>query len=153
MVEVGVLAWVGSGSPPLQLRDSTGLSPVSPSAAGDSFQSGLGSTSLTKDGKRAFLRRFSRLTLLELLMLVLEVVLLAHLWVTGTMAWLCAGLLAKDLLLLALSAAMARPQLRGGLFEALLGLPRWLVWTDRASALVSGLGGLILLLAVNEFWF
>lgn len=96
-----------------------------------------------------FLRQFARLTLLELVMFLLEVGLLVSLWLSRTMQWLSAGLLMKNLLLLAVSAAMARALTRDSLFESLLGLPAWLIRTDRLAALISGAGGLVLFLAVN----
>lgn len=98
----------------------------------------------------AFLKRFSRLTLLELGAFVLEIGLLTALWHQGRLVWLCLALLLKNLALFAGSVMLARGGPRDGLFGSLLTLPEWLIRLDRASAWVSGVGCLILFLAINE---
>ena len=98
----------------------------------------------------AFLQRFSRLAILELAMLIFEAGLLVYLWMAGTMAWLCLGLLSKNLLLLAFSAAIARSRPKESLFDSLLGLPSWLMWVDRTSAMFSAIGAFFLFLVVND---
>ena len=96
-----------------------------------------------------FLRRFSRLTLLELAVFVLEMSLLVYLWLSRTMEWLSFALLVKNLFLFALSAAMAPALMRESLFQSLVVLPSWLIRLDRLSALISGAGAFVLFLGVN----
>jgi hypothetical protein len=103
------------------------------------------------DGEVAFLRSFSRLTLLELGVFVLELALLVTLWVRGTMPNLSVGLLFKNLLMVLVSAGMARGNTDDkGMFESLRALPPWLVLGDRLSALISAAGCLLLFLTVNQ---
>mgnify|MGYP006292167517 FL=1 len=135
------------GNPLWQLLQETDPGVIE--GAEDLTQSG--GASATTD-EVAFLRRFSRLTLLELGLFLLEVFLLIYLWVSGTLAWLAAGLLAKDLVLVGVSAFLARGRGSDGVFTSLLKLPKPFVWTDRASALVSCIGFLVLFLAVNDLW-
>ena len=87
-----------------------------------------------------FLQRFSRLTLLELGAFVLEMGLLVTLWLTEKLEWLALFLFCKNLLLVALSIAMARRHADRGLFAGMLDLPAWVVRLDRVSAFVSGTG-------------
>lgn len=101
----------------------------------------------------AFLTRFSRLTLLELGAFVIEIGLLTILWHQGRLVWLCLALLLKNLVLFAVSVMLARGRPRDGLFGSLLTLPEWLVRLDRLSAWASGIGCLILFLAINEIKF
>jgi len=96
-----------------------------------------------------FLRHFSRLTLLELVMFVLEVGFFFYAYAARLVQWLALLLLAKDAVLVALSVAVARRQAEDGLFLSLRLLPSWLVWGDRLSALASGVGAFVFFLAVN----
>ncbi|OGV72020.1 MAG: hypothetical protein A3K19_19990 [Lentisphaerae bacterium RIFOXYB12_FULL_65_16] len=99
-----------------------------------------------------FLRRFSRTVVLELAVFVLEIALFTYLWLTRVMPWLSFLLLAKNLVLIALSASMAgaQPATEERLFRRLLALPPWLIRLDRASSLASGAGSLVLFLKVNN---
>jgi hypothetical protein len=102
------------------------------------------------DSEVRFLQRFSRLTLLELGVFLLEIGLLLYLWLSRTMEWLAFALLMKNLILMAVSAAIARAHSGEGIFESLLALPGWLIAADRVSAFVSGAGCLVLFLVVNN---
>lgn len=98
----------------------------------------------------SFLRRFSRLVLLELVVVGLEVGMLVFLLLQHRMLPLVWTLLGKDIAMVAVSGWGAALRRNGGLFASLQNLPRWMVVTDRVSSLVSGVGFLILLLAVNH---
>ena len=110
----------------------------------------LGSGTTPTEDEAAFVRTFGRLTILEFFLFVLEVGLLVYLWVQETVVWLTVGLLAKDLVLIALSAAVAQSRIQSGPFVSLLELPSWMIWTDRLSALASGAGFMALFLSVNN---
>ena len=110
----------------------------------------LGSGITPTEDEALFVRTFGRLTLLELFLFLLEVGLLVYLWVQETVLWLTVSLFAKDLVLIALSAAVAQSRTQSGPFVSLLELPSWMVWVDRLSALVSGAGFLVLFLSVNR---
>ena len=110
----------------------------------------LGEAEPASEEELKFLQLFSRLTLLELAAFILEMSLLAFLWVSNTVPWLTFALLLKNVLLLALSVVMARSRMGDGLFRSLLDLPPWVVWLDRASGLISACGVLILFLEVND---
>lgn len=96
-----------------------------------------------------FLRRFSRLVLLELLVVGVEVGLLVFFILDGRLAGLAWVLLAKDIAMLGLGGLGAATVREAGLFASILNLPRWMVGADRLSALVSGVGFVVFLLAVN----
>lgn len=96
-----------------------------------------------------FLRRFSRLTLLELAAFLLEIALLFVLYAMDVLIWLTVALLVKNALLLIVSALVARRRTDHRVLAGLVDLPGWLIWSDRASALLSGVGCFLLFLAVN----
>jgi len=102
------------------------------------------------DAEAAFMRRFSRLTLLEFGAFLAEVGLLAFFLWRRTVVWVCAVLLAKNLVVIILGIFMARRHAAHGVFRSLLKLPPWYIWVDRAAALVSGIGLLVTLLVVNR---
>ena len=110
----------------------------------------LGAGITPTEDEAVFVRTFGRLTILELVLFVLEVGLLIFLWMQETVVWLCLSLLAKDLVLIALSAAVAQSRTQSGPFVSLLELPPWMIWTDRLSALASGAGFMVLFLSVNK---
>jgi hypothetical protein len=88
-----------------------------------------------------FLRRFSRLSIMEFALYILEVGLLVYLVIQDTMPLLTGFLLAKNLVLLMLSMHLSRRFRREeGVFTSLLSLPTWFVRLDRISAVVSALG-------------
>jgi len=100
----------------------------------------------------ALLRRFSRLSLLEAGAFVLEMAVLVYLLSDRQLAPIAWALIAKNIVLVALSIAVARVMQReAGLLAALRELPGWLVWTDRLSALVSGAGFVAFFLVLNGF--
>ena len=105
---------------------------------------------VTEDEVR-FLQRFSRLGLMELAMVLVEVSVFGFLWWVDRSPVLSLGLFAKDFAMLGLSAVVAHIYTGEGIFLALLGLPRWIVVADRLSAAASAVGALILLLAINGF--
>jgi hypothetical protein len=81
---------------------------------------------------------------------ILEVGSLITLLIAARMVWLAAVLLVKNGVLIVLSIGIARSLRREkGLFESLRCLPVWLVWTDRLSALASGIGFLLFFLGLN----
>ncbi len=103
------------------------------------------------DAETAFLRRFTRLGLLEMAASLAEVAALIYLLAHRLLPWLALGLLAKNFALLLFNLWYVRR--RGGgrpdIFEQLRTLPAWYRWMDRASALLSALGLLAMFLAVN----
>ncbi|NOY79372.1 MAG: hypothetical protein GXP31_00050 [Kiritimatiellaeota bacterium] len=115
----------------------------------DAMTAGPGPQSLPAAEDIRFLRTFMRWTLIELVLFLVEVGLLVYLLWTDILPLLCAILLGKDLAMVALSFYIARQQEGPGLFGALCRLPRWLIWTDRISALTSGAGFLVLFMAAN----
>ncbi len=115
----------------------------------DALTAGPGPESLPTEEDVRFLRTFMRWTLTELVLFLIEVGLLIYLLWIDTLPGLCAILLGKNLAVVALSFHIARQQDGPGLFGALCRLPRWLIWTDRLSALASGVGFLVLFLAAN----
>lgn len=98
-----------------------------------------------------FLRRFARLSLVELGAFLLETGLLIHFLVRGTSVTLCAVLLLKNAAMFATSLYLAQRRRRkvGGSFMSLKGLPEWIHWWDRGSSLLSGLGFGVLFVRVN----
>lgn len=98
-----------------------------------------------------FMRRFSRLTVLELVAITGEVAVIVYLLWGGILAWLCWFLLAKNAGMIAFSVAMAKSRhAQKGMFETLRGLPGWYIWLDRLSAGVTAVGLLLAFLAVNH---
>ena len=102
------------------------------------------------DAEVMFMRRFSRLTLLEFAAFLGEVGLLFFLLWRRTLVWICAVLLVKNLAVIILGIFMARRHAAHGVFRSLLQLPAWYVWVDRTAALVSGIGLLVTFLVVNR---
>ncbi len=101
-------------------------------------------------GEQALVQRLSRLVMLETVAFVAEMGLLAWLLGSDRLRWLAAALLAKNLLLAALSWRHSRRCRDGNVVECLAGLPGWLVWLDRGSSLVSAAGCLLIFLDVNH---
>lgn len=97
-----------------------------------------------------FLRRFSRLVLLELVVVGLEIGLLIFFVLQHRMLPLVWVLLGKNILMVVVGGWGAALRRNGGLFTSLQGLPRWMVLADRLSSLISAVGFIILLLAVNH---
>lgn len=125
----------------VQTADATLLARVEAATAGEINE-------VTEDELR-FLRRFSRLGVLEMLMVFVELVVFGALWWVGTHPLLSMGLFLKNIAMLGLSIVLAYVYMADGVFEALLGLPRWTGLVDRLSALVSGAGALLILLSIN----
>ena len=109
----------------------------------------LGTRSPFPGPETVFLRRFSRLTVLELVMFVLELALLSYAYFGRLVQGLALALLAKNAVLIGLSIAVARRRTHEGVFSSLRVLPQWLVLGDRLSSLVSGAGAFVFFLAVN----
>lgn len=100
----------------------------------------------------ALLKNFSRLTLLELGVFLLEIALLIYLLVSRTLFGLSIALLAKNMVALGVSMYYARRQsLDRGLLESLRDLPRSVVVMDRLSSLVSALGFVVVFLVAAGF--
>lgn len=95
------------------------------------------------------IRRFSRVVLLELVVLALEVAMLVMFLLEGQLPLLCWGLLGKDLLLLAASLWASRRIDADGVFSGILSIPSWMVWTDRLSAGLTAAGFAVILLHIN----
>jgi len=95
------------------------------------------------------IRRFSRVVLLELVMLALEVAMLVMFLLEGQLPLLCWLLLGKNLLLLAASLWASRCLNTDGVFSGILSIPSWMVWTDRISAALTAAGFAVLLLHIN----
>jgi hypothetical protein len=105
------------------------------------------------EAEAAFLRRFTRLGLLEMAASLAEVAVLVYLLVHRLLPWLACALLAKNFALLLLNMWYVRRNRRGkaDIFEQLRTLPAWYRSLDRGSALLSALGLLAMFLAVNGF--
>lgn len=100
-----------------------------------------------------FLRRFTRLGMLELAASLAEVATLAFLLRYRMLPWLAVALLAKTFVLLALEMwFVRRRRAAADIFEQLRRLPAWYLWLDRGAALASALGLVAMFLAVNGFW-
>lgn len=98
-----------------------------------------------------FLQLFSRLTILELVMFVMEIGLLIVLFRRSVLPELVLVMIAKDLLLVLLSSVVCWKYVDEGLFKALLGIPAWLLNLERLSAFLSAAGGLVLFARLNGF--
>jgi len=109
-----------------------------------------GKRAATTEPEVRFLQLFSRLTLLELGVFVLEIGLFVYLYVSDILPLLALVALAKGLLLLLVSAFLARTRTREGLFDSLLALPNWLIIVDRFSAFLSGVAALVFFWAVSR---
>jgi len=109
-----------------------------------------GERAATTEPEVRFLQHFSRLTLLEIGVFILEVVLFTYLYLSGPLPTLAFVALSKDLLLLFASAYHARTQLREGVFASLLAFPPWLIVLDRVSAFLSGAAAFVLFWAVSR---
>ncbi|MBN2452257.1 MAG: hypothetical protein JXR77_17865 [Lentisphaeria bacterium] len=97
-----------------------------------------------------FIRRFTQLVLLQLGVLLLEFVLLVHLWWLGVFRGLAVGLLVKDVAAIALGFWMAQRCQGNGLFGLVFSMPRWLLSAERVSAGISAFGALVFFLVVNS---
>ncbi len=103
-----------------------------------------------------FLRRFTRLGVLELVVSLVELVMLLYVVMqikTPWLVWLAWGLLFKNFALLLLNwLYLRRKRLPDtSIFEQLLALPRWYLWLDRAAAFASGAGFILIILALNGY--
>jgi len=99
---------------------------------------------------RQFLRTFARWSLAELFLFLLELGLLVFLWREQVLPGLCLGLLIKDVAVAGASIVVAiRLRRVEGLFALVVRIPGWLIVTDRASAAVSAVGFLVLVLGLN----
>jgi hypothetical protein len=96
-----------------------------------------------------FLRRFSRLGLLEMIMLGTELVVFGVLWWVDVMPVLSLSLFLKNIVMLAFSIVLAYTYMANGIFKALMTLPRWISAIERTNALASAAGALVILLRVN----
>ncbi len=135
------------GSAPYRLvtsADPDFLEAVARVAAGDNMP-------VTQD-EFVFLKRFSRLTMLELGMFILEVGILVFLFLSSILEWLSFILLCKNLLMIAVGATATRGRLQNNIFKSLVALPQWLIVLDRVSAALSAVGAFILFLALNEIY-
>lgn len=101
-------------------------------------------------GEQVLVQRCSRLVMLELVAFVAEMGLLVWLLGSERLRWLAVALLAKNLILAAVSWRQSRRYRDGGAMDGLARLPRWMVWLDRGSALVSAAGCLVIFLDVNH---
>lgn len=122
--------------------DSLLLARAEALAAGESVEAG--------EAEIIFLRRFFMFSLLELVMFLLEVVVLAILWWKDVWPILTFSLLVKDCATVALSLIATWFSLRGGVFEAVLSLPRSIVLAERASAGISAVGSIFLFVFINR---
>ncbi|MFO7820464.1 MAG: hypothetical protein R6V56_00160 [Lentisphaeria bacterium] len=99
------------------------------------------------------LRRFSRLTFLELAAFLLETGILFYFIFTHTLFWVSLVLLTKDVIAMALSVRYTKSTAReGGMLTAFQNLPKWLHVADRISAGLSAVGFLYLFLALNNIF-
>ncbi len=106
-----------------------------------------------------FVRRFSRLAVLELVLLILEIAILVFFllsWDFTYMAyyWLCLAILLKNILSFFLSwfYSQSRRRRETGLFRQLMQAPVWLRRLDRLSAALSAAAFILLLLKISGFW-
>lgn len=103
------------------------------------------------DVERGFMRRVSRFMMLEFVAFAGEIGVLLYFLRDPRFGWIAGALLAKNVILLGVSFGFVRRLYRGdGMFDRFLNLPPWYVWTDRLSALASGLGLLAVFLAFNR---
>lgn len=100
--------------------------------------------------EQRLVQSFSRLVILELVAFVAEMGLLVWLLGSDRLRWLAVALLAKNVIVAALSWHQARQFRDMGVMDSLLRLPGWLVWLDRGSALVSAAGCLVIFLDANQ---
>ena len=103
-----------------------------------------------------FLRRFTRLGALELVVSLVELAMLLYVVTriqTPWLVWLAWGLLFKNFALLLLNWLYMRHRRQPdtSIFEQLLALPRWYLWLDRASAFASGVGFILVILVLNGY--
>ncbi len=100
-----------------------------------------------------FLRRFSRLSLLELGAFLLETGLLIYLIITNTLLFLAVLLLIKNVVMFVLSLSFARRRRRemaeDANFRAMKNVPEWVHTCDRLSSLASALGFAFIFAHVN----
>ncbi len=98
-----------------------------------------------------FMRRISRISITEMVVLVLEIGLLFFFVSTGRVFWLSAALLAKNLAMVGLSIEFSRRSAASGdgVFAAISRLPAWVLHLDRASSSVSAIGFILLFLSLN----
>ncbi len=105
-----------------------------------------------------FVRDFSRMAMIELAALVVEIGLLLYFLLGWDFNfqfyfWLCAGLLAKNLLAFALSWFYSQNlKEEKGVFSHLLNIPPWINLADRVSAAVSAGGMILLVLKISGLW-
>ena len=97
-----------------------------------------------------FVRSFTQRVLLQLGMLCLELVVLAHLWWVKVMPLLCLLLLLKDLAAAGAGLWVAHRDRERGVLAVVRNAPVWLLAAERCSAIVSAVGALVLFVVVNR---
>lgn len=96
-----------------------------------------------------FVRSFTQRVLLQLAMLCLEVVVLAHLWWVKMMPGLCLALLLKDLAAASVGLWVAHRDRERGVLAVVRNAPVWMLAAERCSSIVSAVGALVLFVNVN----
>ena len=97
-----------------------------------------------------FLQRFSRLTLMEFAVFLLEMGLLIYLFVAEILMWLSFTLILKNVFFVGITVVFAHRLTRNSVFASLVELPPWLIWLDRLSSLLSAIGTLVIFLELNN---
>lgn len=99
----------------------------------------------------SLLKRFSRITVLEIATFLAEMIILASLMYQDRLFWLCLALFMKNCLMVAVSVTYARQKRSGDKFmSSFHDLPRWLHTVDRFSALLSALGLVYIFISINN---
>jgi hypothetical protein len=96
-----------------------------------------------------FVRAFTQRVLLQLGMLCLELVVLAHLWWVRVVPLLCLLLLLKDLAAAGIGLWVAHRDRERGVLAVVRNAPVWLLAAERCSAIVSAVGALVLFVIIN----
>ncbi len=96
-----------------------------------------------------FVRTFTQRVLLQLAMLCLELVVLAHLWWVKVVPALCVVLLLKNVVASATGLWVAHRDRERGVLAVVRNAPVWLLAAERCSAIVSAVGALALFVIVN----
>lgn len=96
-----------------------------------------------------FVRAFTQRVLLQLGMLCLELVVLAHLWWVKVAPELCLLLLLKDVAASGAGFWVAHRDRERGVLAVVRNAPVWLLAAERVSAAVSAFGALVLFMIIN----
>ena len=96
-----------------------------------------------------FVRAFTQRVLLQLAMLCLELVVLAHLWWVKVVPTLCLLLLLKDVTAAGAGLWVAHRDRERGVLAVVRNAPVWLLAAERCSAVLSAVGALVLFVIVN----